>query len=45
MKEYGELLGTPEARDFAEKVRDVSELLASVEARAPRGPVPLRSKP
>ena len=42
MKEYGELLGTAEARAFAEKVRDVSELLASVEARAPRGPVPLR---
>ena len=42
MKEYGDLLGTQEARDFAEKVRDVSELLASVEARAPRGPVPLR---
>ena len=42
MKEYGDLLGTPEARDFAEKVRDVSELLASVDARAPRGPVPLR---
>jgi glycolate oxidase iron-sulfur subunit len=42
MKEYGELLGTAEARAFAEKVRDVSELLASVESRAPRGPVPLR---
>ncbi len=42
MKEYGDLLGTAEARAFAEKVRDVSELLASVDARAPRGPVPLR---
>jgi glycolate oxidase iron-sulfur subunit len=42
MKEYGDLLGTAQARAFAEKVRDVSELLASVEARAPRGPVPLR---
>jgi glycolate oxidase iron-sulfur subunit len=42
MKEYGDLLGTAEARAFAEKVRDVTELLASVEARAPRGPVPLR---
>jgi glycolate oxidase iron-sulfur subunit len=42
MKEYGDLLGTDEARAFAGKVRDVSELLASVDARAPRGPVPLR---
>src|SRR5207302_1735582 len=42
MKEYGELLGTSEARAFAETVRDVTELLASVPAQAPRGPVPLR---
>ncbi|MGZ4292754.1 MAG: (Fe-S)-binding protein [Solirubrobacteraceae bacterium] len=42
MKEYGELLGTAEARAFSENVRDVSELLAAVEPRAPRGPVPLR---
>ncbi len=42
MKEYGDLLDTPEARAFSEKVRDVSELLASVPPRAPRGPVPLR---
>jgi len=42
MKEYGELLETAEARAFSEKVRDVTELLASVPARAPRGPVPLR---
>jgi len=42
MKEYGELLGTPEARAFAARVRDVSEVLARVPARAPRGPVPLR---
>ncbi len=42
MKEYGDLVGTPEARAFSEKVRDVTELLASVEPRAPRGPVPLR---
>jgi glycolate oxidase iron-sulfur subunit len=42
MKEYGDLLGTEEARAFAAKVRDVSEVLASVDARAPRGPVPLR---
>src|SRR6201985_3406369 len=42
MKEYGELLGTPEAAEFSARVRDVSELLGSVEPRAPRGPVPLR---
>jgi glycolate oxidase iron-sulfur subunit len=42
MKEYGELLGTPEARAFSAKVRDVTELLGSVAPRAPRGPVPLR---
>ncbi len=42
MKEYGELLQTPQAWAFAEKVRDVSELLASVEPRAPRRPVPER---
>ena len=42
MKDYGELLGDPEAEAFAAKVRDVSELLASLEPRAPRGPLPLR---
>jgi glycolate oxidase iron-sulfur subunit len=42
MKEYGDLLDTPDARAFSETVLDVSELLASVEPRAPRGPVPLR---
>jgi nucleoside-diphosphate-sugar epimerase len=42
MKEYGELLGTPEARGFSARVRDITELLAEVEPRAPRGPVPLR---
>ncbi|MEA2160046.1 MAG: glycolate oxidase iron-sulfur subunit, partial [Solirubrobacteraceae bacterium] len=42
MKEYGELLGTPEARSFSARVRDITELLADVEPRAPRGPVPLR---
>ncbi len=40
MKEYGELLGTPAAREFAARVRDVSELLASIPPRAPRGAVP-----
>jgi glycolate oxidase iron-sulfur subunit len=42
MKEYGELLGTPEAEAFSAQVRDVTELLAEIEPRAPRGPVPLR---
>ncbi|HUO72018.1 MAG TPA: (Fe-S)-binding protein [Solirubrobacteraceae bacterium] len=42
MKEYGDLLGTPEAAEFSSRVRDISELLGSVQPRAPRGPVPLR---
>jgi glycolate oxidase iron-sulfur subunit len=42
MKEYGELLGTAEAKDFSARVKDVNELLIGVEPRAPRGPVPLR---
>jgi glycolate oxidase iron-sulfur subunit len=42
MKEYGEILDSHEARAFSARVRDVSELLASVEPRAERGPVPLR---
>jgi glycolate oxidase iron-sulfur subunit len=42
MKEYGELLGTEQARGFSERVRDVTELLGSIEARAPRGAVNMR---
>ncbi len=42
MKEYGELIGTPAARAFSGRVRDVTELLASVQRRTPRAPVPLR---
>jgi glycolate oxidase iron-sulfur subunit len=42
MKEYGELLETPAAHGFAALVRDVSELLGSIEPVAPRGPVPMR---
>jgi glycolate oxidase iron-sulfur subunit len=42
MKEYGELLGTPEAEAFSARVRDATELLGSISPRAPRGPVPLR---
>jgi glycolate oxidase iron-sulfur subunit len=42
MKEYGELLETDEARRFSERVRDIAELLGSIEPRAPRGAVPMR---
>lgn len=42
MKEYGDLLGTAQARDFSATVTDITELLASVEPRAARGPVPMR---
>jgi glycolate oxidase iron-sulfur subunit len=42
MKEYGELLETPEAREFAGRVRDVLELLGSVDPVAPRAPVAMR---
>jgi glycolate oxidase iron-sulfur subunit len=42
MKEYGDIIGTPAARAFSARVRDVTEVLASAPARAPRGPVPLR---
>ena len=42
MKEYGDLVGTPLAHEFAARVQDVSELLGSVEPRAPRGPLPMR---
>lgn len=42
MKEYGDLLGTPEAHAFAGRVRDVTELLGSIDALSPRGAVPMR---
>jgi glycolate oxidase iron-sulfur subunit len=42
MKDYGSLLDTDQAREFSAKVKDVLELLGSVEQRAPRGPVALR---
>jgi glycolate oxidase iron-sulfur subunit len=42
MKEYGDLLDTPEAREFAGRVRDLTELLGSLEPVAPRGPLPMR---
>ena len=40
MKEYGELLGTEEARRFSASVRDVTELLAEVRPAAERRPRP-----
>ena len=42
LKELGWLLGDERAQAFAEKVRDVGELLHGVEPRAPRHPLPLR---
>jgi glycolate oxidase iron-sulfur subunit len=42
MKEYGDLIGTADAKAFAARVSDVTELLGAVPARAPRGPLPLR---
>jgi glycolate oxidase iron-sulfur subunit len=42
MREYGTLLETPAAHAFSERVRDVSELLGSIEPRAARGPVPMK---
>ena len=42
MKEYGELLGGAQAREFSARVKDVSELLASVTPRATRHPIALR---
>ncbi|MDQ6777152.1 MAG: heterodisulfide reductase-related iron-sulfur binding cluster [Actinomycetota bacterium] len=42
MKDYGDLIEDAPARLFSLKVRDVSELLADIEPRTPRGPVPLR---
>jgi glycolate oxidase iron-sulfur subunit len=42
MKGYGDLLDTSEARAFAARVKDVSELLVSVEPRARRHALTLR---
>jgi glycolate oxidase iron-sulfur subunit len=42
MKEYGHLLGDERAAAFAAKVKDVTEVLAADEPRAPRKPVGLR---
>ena len=48
MKEYGRLLEddpawAARAEAFSERVRDVSEVLAEAEPRAPRHPLPLRA--
>lgn len=42
MKEYGDLLDTDAARAFSTRVRDICELLAEFEPRAPRAPLPMR---
>jgi glycolate oxidase iron-sulfur subunit len=43
MKDYGHLLGgDARAEEFAAKVRDVTELLGSIEPRAERRPLPLK---
>jgi len=42
MKEYGDLLGTPLAREFSARVRDVCEVLGGEPPRAPRGPLEIR---
>jgi glycolate oxidase iron-sulfur subunit len=39
LKEYGELLGTGEARAFSERVRDVTEFLASIELNKHMGAI------
>jgi glycolate oxidase iron-sulfur subunit len=42
MKDYGPLLGTAAAWEFAGRVRDATEFLAEIEPRTRRGPVALR---
>ena len=42
LKDYGRLLGTPEARDFSALAVDLHELLASAPRRAAGGPLALR---
>jgi glycolate oxidase iron-sulfur subunit len=42
MKQYGELLATPEAAAFSSLVVDVSEFLADIQPLAPRGPLPIK---
>ncbi|MHB8658999.1 MAG: (Fe-S)-binding protein [Solirubrobacteraceae bacterium] len=42
MKDYGNLLGSPEAEAFSARVCDVSELLGAIVPRTPRGPLPRR---
>jgi glycolate oxidase iron-sulfur subunit len=42
MKEYADLLDSPAAHAFSARVRDVTELLGSLDPVAPRGAVPMR---
>jgi glycolate oxidase iron-sulfur subunit len=42
LKGYGELIEEAAALEFSGRVRDICELLAEIEPRTPRGPVPLR---
>ncbi|HEY1523854.1 MAG TPA: heterodisulfide reductase-related iron-sulfur binding cluster [Solirubrobacteraceae bacterium] len=42
MKDYGYVLDSDQAREFSARVKDVLELLGSVEPHAPRGPVALK---
>jgi glycolate oxidase iron-sulfur subunit len=42
LKRYGELLGTPAARAFSARVRDISEVLTATPLRARLRPLPLR---
>ncbi|HET9074782.1 MAG TPA: (Fe-S)-binding protein [Solirubrobacteraceae bacterium] len=42
LKDYGALVGSAAAWDFAGRVRDIQEFLAAIAPRAPRGPLPLR---
>lgn len=43
LKEYDELLeGDPRAKEFSEKVYDISEFLAKAEVEPPKGSVPLK---
>jgi glycolate oxidase iron-sulfur subunit len=39
LKEYGELLGTPEARAFSARMRDVTEFLAAIELNPRMGAI------
>jgi glycolate oxidase iron-sulfur subunit len=43
LKEYGELLGTPEAKAFSSKVRDITQfLMEDIEFKPPQGNFPVK---